>query len=239
MSYQIDFIETIAPIVAKYAAQYGYKFISPILAQACLESNYGRSGLSQKAHNYFGLKCGSSWKGASINMATKEEYAPGTLTSIRDNFRKYSSLEEGIKGYFDFIQYPRYANLKEATSPVDYLTKIKADGYATSSTYVQSNSNLINTYALTEYDGKSEAEIKQMIAGTTKKATNATIVAEVIQLRWGVGQERVKKLQAAGYDATDVQKRVNEVLTLATAAKECLKSIDKEYWPLIIEQARK
>ena len=239
MNYQIEFIEQIAPIVAKYATQYGYKFISPILAQACLESNYGRSGLSQKAHNYFGLKCGSSWKGASINMATKEEYSPGALTSIRDNFRKYSSLDEGIKGYFDFIQYPRYANLRDAVSPVDYLTKIKADGYATSSSYVQSNTNLINTYALTEYDGKSEAEIRQMIAGTTRKETNATIVAEVIDLRWGVGQERVKKLQAAGYDATDVQKRVNEVLTLAQAAKECLKSIDKQYWSLIVEQARK
>ena len=239
MSYQMEFIEQIAPIVSRYAAQYGYKFISPILAQACLESNYGRSGLSQKAHNYFGLKCGSSWKGTSINMSTKEEYQPGTLTSIRDNFRKYSSLEEGIKGYFEFIQYPRYANLRDAVSPVDYLTKIKADGYATSSSYVQSNMSVINTYALTEYDGLTEQQIKDMIAGSVKKVTDATIVAEVIALRWGVGNERVKKLEAAGYNATDVQRKVNEVLTLATAAKECLKSIDKEYWPLIIEQARK
>ena len=29
-----------------------------VTAQACIESNYGRSTLSKDHHNYFGLKCG-------------------------------------------------------------------------------------------------------------------------------------------------------------------------------------
>lgn len=146
-----DFIAKIAPIIQKEAKARGYQVCSPVIAQACCESRYGFSGLA-KYHNYFGLKCGSSWKGASVNMATKEEYTVGTLTSIRDNFRAYSDMEEGVKGYYDFISTKRYANLKSATTPREYLERIKADGYATSSTYVNTNMNYILKHDLTKWD---------------------------------------------------------------------------------------
>ena len=35
-----DFINKVAPLVQKYAKEYGYKVASPIIAQACLESGY-------------------------------------------------------------------------------------------------------------------------------------------------------------------------------------------------------
>ena len=146
------FIFEIAPLVQKYAKQYGYSVASPIIAQACIESNYGLSKLSANCHNYFGMKCGSSWKGKSVNMQTKEEYSKGTLSTIRDNFRVFDSVEEGIKGYFDFISAKRYANLKTATTPQQYLEMIRADGYATSYTYVTTNMNCIKKWDLTIYD---------------------------------------------------------------------------------------
>ena len=146
-----DFIAKIAPIIQKEAKARGYQVCSPVIAQACCESRYGFSGLA-KYHNYFGLKCGSSWKGASVNMATKEEYTVGTLTSIRDNFRAYPNIEEGVKGYFDFISTKRYSNLKSASTPREYLDRIKADGYATSSTYVNTNMNYILKHDLTKWD---------------------------------------------------------------------------------------
>lgn len=146
-----DFIAKIAPIIQKEAKARGYQVCSPVIAQACCESRYGFSGLA-KYHNYFGLKCGSSWKGASVNMATKEEYTVGTLTSIRDNFRAYPNMEEGVKGYFDFISTKRYSNLKSAKTPLEYLERIKADGYATSSTYVNTNMNYILKHDLTKWD---------------------------------------------------------------------------------------
>lgn len=46
-------------------------------------------------------------------------------------------MEEGVKGYFEFIQLARYQNLRGITDPQKYLETIKADGYATSSTYVE------------------------------------------------------------------------------------------------------
>ena len=147
-----QFVIQIAGYVRKYAPQYGIKVYSPIIAQAIHESGWGESSLSAKYHNYFGLKCGTLWKGKSVNLSTKEEYSAGTLTTIRSNFRVYDSMEEGVKGYFEFIQLQRYANLKGVTSPRQYLQNIKNDGYCTGSQYVDHTMALINLYNLTQFD---------------------------------------------------------------------------------------
>ena len=147
-----EFIQVMAYYIRKYSAQYGIKVNSGILAQAILESNWGRSTLSAKYHNYFGLKAGPYWTGKSVNMATQEEYVPGTYTNIRDNFRVYNSIEEGVRGYFEFTKFPNYAKIKTATTTEEYLTYIKQAGYATSSTYVQNTMRVVKTYNLTKYD---------------------------------------------------------------------------------------
>ena len=152
---QKQFINNIGYIIQEEAKDRGYKVCSPIIAQACLESNYGASMLSARWHNYFGMKCGSSWKGKSVNLTTKEEYTQGQLTTILDNFRAYDSMEDGVKGYFAFINTKRYANLKNATTPREYLEFIKRDGYATSSSYVNSNMNVISRHDLERFDWES------------------------------------------------------------------------------------
>lgn len=213
------FITKVAPIVKKYAKQYGYKVASPIIAQACLESGYGISSLAAKYHNYFGLKCGSSWNGKSVNLLTKEEYTPGVQTTIKDNFRVYDSLDEGIKGYFEFISYSRYDNLKKAMSAQEYLNYIKADGYATSSTYVESNLAIVKKYNLTKYDDYVlKDEIKKVVNIVSKKPdiatkkTNEEIAQEVIDGKWGAGVKRKKLLKKAGYNYATIQSIVNNML---------------------------
>lgn len=193
-----EFIARIAPLIQEEARARGYKLCSPIIAQACIESGYDTSLLAYKFHNYFGMKCGSSWKGTSVNLRTKEEYN-SQLVSIRDNFRTYSSMESGVKGYFDFIGTKRYANLKTAETPEEYLKMIKADGYATSSTYVQTNMNCVRKYDLEKWDWKELKSIDE-------------IVKEVLAGKWGNGVERRQRLRAAGYNPTIVQARVNELL---------------------------
>lgn len=47
---------------------------------------------------------------------------------------------------------------------------------------------------------------------TTSKKSVDEIAQEVIQGKWGNGQDRITALQNAGYDPSDVQKRVNELL---------------------------
>ena len=147
-----NFINQIAPLMQAESRKRGYKIVSTAIAQAIIESAAGTSKLGYAYHNYFGLKCGSSWKGASVNMKTKEEYKVGTLTTIRDNFRAYPNMEEGVKGYYDFISTKRYANLKTATTPKQYAAMLKADGYATSSTYVNTLVSTVSKWGLAKYD---------------------------------------------------------------------------------------
>lgn len=212
-----EFIEVIAKYVIKYANDYGIKVHSPIIAQAILESGWGGSSLASKYNNFFGLKCGGSWKGKSVNMATKEEYSVGTLTDIRANFRVYDSIEDGVKGYFEFINYSRYSNLKGVTNPEEYCRLIKADGYATSSTYVTNLMRVIRDNNLTRFDGTQEnveKEKEDMVSGEIvgTQLTGAEIIEllakEVIKGRYGNGNDRKKKL---GELYPIVQKRVNEL----------------------------
>ena len=203
-----QFIQKIAPIIKEEAKKRGYKVCSPIIAQACVESAFGTSSLGYKFHNYFGMKCGSAWKGKSVNMKTKEEYTPGTLTSIRDNFRVYDSMEEGVKGYFDFINTKRYANLKTAVTAEMYLTLIKNDGYATSSSYVNTNMNCIKKYDLQKWDNDKPVET----SNPSDTMIIDKIAKEVIAGKWGNGAERKQRLRAAGYNPAMIQARVNEML---------------------------
>ena len=156
-----EFVSKITALVQKIAPAYGIKCPSAVIAQAILESAYGESVLAAKYHNYFGLKCGTAWKGKSVNLATKEEYSAGTQTSIMANFRVYDSMEDGVKGYFEFIQMPRYGNLRGITDPQVYLQKIKEDGYATSSTYVANCMRLVKEWNLTQYDARKKARTAQ------------------------------------------------------------------------------
>ena len=206
-----SFISQIADYVIKYAGQYGIKVHSPIIAQAILESGWGKSGLAAGYHNYFGLKCGGAWKGKSVNMATAEEYAPGVHTNIRDNFRVFDSMEEGVKGYFDFINYSRYANLKGVTDPQTYAENIRADGYATSSTYVTNLMRVIRDNNLTQYDGQAQT------AAPKKSVDEAA--QDVINGRYGNGTARKAALEAAGYNYKEVQARVDELCRQSSAAK--------------------
>lgn len=149
---QQQFIGAVAACVAKYADSYEIYARSAVIAQAILESGWGESALAALYNNYFGLKCGTKWTGKSVNLTTQEEFEAGTLTTITDNFRVYDSMEDGIKGYFEFIQLARYSNLRGIRDPETYLQTIKDDGYATSSTYVSTCMALVNQFDLTQYD---------------------------------------------------------------------------------------
>ena len=213
-----EFIEQIANCVEKYAYVYGIEVHSPIIAQAIVESGWGKSSLASKYHNYFGLKCGGAWKGKSVNMATKEEYKVGTLTNIRDNFRVYDSMEDGVKGYFDFINTSRYANLRGVKNPEEYCRRIKADGYATSSKYVDTLLRVIRDNNLTRFDTDAEKPKKEEGDDMKKEELTGEVLSgkeiidilakRVIRGDYGNGTDRKNKL---GELYSIVQKRVNEL----------------------------
>ena len=205
------FIQKVVEKVSKYAPLYGICVHSPIIAQAIIESGWGKSGLASKYHNYFGLKCGSSWKGKSVNMTTREEYKVGTITNIRANFRVFDDFDDGIRGYFEFINTRRYANLKGVKSPEDYVRRLKADGYATSSKYVDNIMRVIRDNKLTRFDGNGDGDMKK--EELTGKVLSGKEIIDILAKRvvagvYGTGADRKKKL---GELYPIVQKRVNEL----------------------------
>lgn len=129
---------------------YNKGVVYAIVAQAIVESNYGKSTLAKVYHNHFGLTCGVYWKGNSINMSTKEEIN-GSLVDTRNNFRVYRSDAEGVSGFFDFISTKRYENLQSCTTPEEWLKKIKSDGYCTASDYVEVCMKHVNMLLTQDY----------------------------------------------------------------------------------------
>lgn len=151
-----EFINQIAPLIVAEGKKRGYSVFSAVIAQAIIESNSGKSKLSQPPnYNFFGLKTGSAWDKAGkpfVAMKTKEEYVAGKLTTITAKFRKYGSRAEGVAGYYDFIATKRYANLKTAKNYIEYANFLKMDGYATSSSYVNTICSTVTKHSLQSYD---------------------------------------------------------------------------------------
>lgn len=182
-----DFIDKIAPLIQHEAIVRGYRVCSTVIAQAIIESRYGESGLA-KYHNYFGLKAGKYWKGGVVNLKTKEEYTVGTLTTIVDGFRTYPTMEDGVKGYYDFISTPRYSggspnyaagDLRRANNYIEYAERLKLDGYATSSTYVKTLCNTVKKYNLEKYDSEVTEQIGTPDAPTLRIGSKGDAVKHV------------------------------------------------------------
>lgn len=188
MSKQTDFIQKIAPLVQKIAPRYGIACCSAVIAQACLESAYGTSGKAQH-HNYFGLKyrlgrltCNS---GIFVD-GSSEQRSDGSRYDITDSWYEFSNMEDGVEGYFQFINISNYANVKGVADPETYLNRIRADGYATSLDYVKNVMAVVTAYGLTKYDkaqepkggqatGKADIRINQ---NTGFKGFNVTVGRE-------------------------------------------------------------
>lgn len=171
-----QFIKKIAALVKRYAPSYDIKVYSPIIAQAVLESAYGTSELAVKAHNYFGLKYGKGRCKTCIGIYNKvgsEQNKDGSYTSSPMEWCKFADMENGVIGYFDFINISNYVNLKGVTDPQEYLEKIKADGYATSHNYVENLLCVISDWKLTDYDKKEEKEMSNSpLVSYTKLSPN-------------------------------------------------------------------
>lgn len=188
MGKEQEFINKITPFIQKYAKKYNIKVVSPIIAQACLESAYGTS---KKAtfNNFFGLKyrknrvkCNSGY----FQDGGSEQNPNGTYTSLSSTTAWYAfqDMEHGVEGYFQFINIPHYANLKTTNDPYTYLTYIKQDGYATSINYVNNVSNVIKKWNLTQYDFQKEEKNKTMAINIIKKTGTHGMYHKTRQIKY-------------------------------------------------------
>lgn len=182
------FVKQISVLVQKYIKIYGYPFASPIIAQACLESGYGTSELAVNANNFFGIKYSTakrvpSSKGYYIKVGS-EQNADGSYVSSVMKWCKFDSMEDCVKGYFEFLKngYGRYDNLKTAKSPDEYIELIRTDGYATSLKYIKNVKNTLKENNLTKYDGVSTLTTYYVVnCGSYTNLANAEDLSKRLQ----------------------------------------------------------
>ena len=124
-----------------------YKIPASItLAQGILESGAGTSQLARKSNNHFGIKCGSSWRGATVRH---------TDDAPNECFRAYKHAQESYKDHSLFLTNgARYAFLFKLDI-ADYKAwarGLKKAGYATDPSYANRLITIIEDYELYKYD---------------------------------------------------------------------------------------
>lgn len=121
------------------------------IAQAILESNWGRSSLSQEPNNnLFGIK--GEYNGSYVTFPT-QEYENGKWVTINAKFRKYPSWKESIADHSAlFNRLDRYKNLRGCKDYRLACKYVREDGYATDPSYTTKLINLIEKYHLNRFD---------------------------------------------------------------------------------------
>lgn len=153
------FINEIAPLAVKAYKTLGKVLPSVCVGMACVESYYGTSEIMRKHNAFLGHKVGSGktatkyWDGAFFNAKTSEEYTIGTHTAINANFRSFKSAEQCIFNFYELLNTGLYAGVKAGADYRTQMQQIKACGYMTSSTEVNSVIKIIEKYGLTDLDG--------------------------------------------------------------------------------------
>jgi uncharacterized protein YraI len=127
------------------------------IAQAILESGWGRSGLTVDGNNYFGMKCFDS---PGSNAAGCRPYATqecaGTACYPTDaSFRVYDSALESFQDHaHSLASLPRYHAAFSHSDPDQFATAIADAGYATSPTYAHDLIDLMHGYDLYRFDAR-------------------------------------------------------------------------------------
>ncbi len=162
---QNAFIEIVGEMARKDMKKTGI-LASVTTAQAIIESNYGQSVLSLKAHNLFGMKAslsgnnwGSVWTGSTYTKSTREETSSGRSYYIKAAFRSYSSYALSVADHSAYLAGARKADgslrYKGIVGCKNYTKAakiIKNGGYATAGNYVSALVAVIKKYNLTRFD---------------------------------------------------------------------------------------
>ena len=155
MGYQEDFIDQIAAHICAWRNFLGWGVASAIIAQACLESAYGRSDKAHNYNNFFGLKYKEnrvSCNDGYFTASSAEQLPDGTYITITTKWFSFADMHSGVQGYYQFVDYPPYKSAKTAKDPRSYLEALKAGGYATSINYVDNCMRIVTQYNLTKFD---------------------------------------------------------------------------------------
>jgi hypothetical protein len=149
-----DFINTVGEAARRSAAMTGVP-ASVTVAQAILESDWGRSRLTLQGNNLFGIKALGAVTGpAGVVTLTTWEHLNGGDVLVQSPFKAYYSLEQSIEDHGKFFtRNRRYAEaLSVADDPRAFAQAIQDAGYATDPNYASKLIALMDRYELYRFD---------------------------------------------------------------------------------------
>jgi hypothetical protein len=154
---QQDFLDQAGQAARLAAASTGVP-ASVTVAQAILESDWGRSELAQDANNYFGVKAmGTLGDAGVVWMPTSEYDSSGALYQTMSAFRAYNSLADSMADHDRLLQtLSRYASAMQVrTDPRQFAEQIMEDGYSTDPAYADKLIALMDRYNLYQLDSQA------------------------------------------------------------------------------------
>lgn len=144
------FIDEISPYAIKTQKKYGV-YASVTIAQAIIESGWGKDVLPTKYNNYFGVKKSTDWGGETVWLNTPND------AQKRSEFKVYESIQESFDDHGKLIgTSSRYGEAKneydEKKGAKAQVHEIAKAGYAESPVYEQTIGKIIDEYDLQQYD---------------------------------------------------------------------------------------
>ena len=131
-------------------------YASVMIAQAIMESDWGTSGLSEDAHNLFGIK--GWYNGECATYYTLEDDGTGKKFQIVSNFRKYPNWTESLEDYADLLTEPEqmgdyyWGVHKSNTNSYEDAADFLQGHYASDTSYAYGIKYRIDEFDLTYYD---------------------------------------------------------------------------------------
>lgn len=181
----MSFISEIAPHAQRIHKEYGI-LASLVIAQAILESNWGKSGLAVNGKNLFGIK--GSYNGQSITMQTTEykkvngENVPYPVNAA---FRKYPSWYESLCDlanlYKNGVSWDRnkYKNIIGETDYKKAAKAVQSAGYATDPKYAEKIISTIESNKLTQYDSVIMDNAKSSNKSKVEKVNGIKVLGQI------------------------------------------------------------
>src|SRR5688500_13296257 len=149
------FITAAAGGARKGAREFGVP-ASVTLAQACLESGFGRFHIGS-ANNYFGIKAfprgGRVDVGRIANgfvIVPTREVVNGRTITVNARFRRYGSMADSMRDHGQFLRVnPRYKPaFAHSGDPDEFARALQRAGYATDPQYASKLISLMRTFDL-------------------------------------------------------------------------------------------
>lgn len=154
-----EFVDKILPDAIQSYKEYNI-LPSITLAQASVESagkdGWGKSLLTVKANNLFGIKAFSGWTGAVVTMLTEEYNASGQPYYTPANFRAYNSWHDSIEDHDKVLMQSNFIAVRTATNYEDAARGLVTGGYATDPAYYDLIVDRIREFNLNQWDNTSK-----------------------------------------------------------------------------------